>query len=207
MVLAAVSFLLLDLLPVDFDYRAFAALLVLNGLAMGLFSSPNRAAIMNSLPAEQRGAGAGMTSTFQNAATVLSIGVFFTLLIVGLSGTLPGALSSGLVAHGVPADVADRVAGLPPVGTLFAALLGDNPIQNLLGPQVLAALPPSQAQFLTGRAFFPELISGPFAAGLTLALGFAAAACLVAAVASALRGGKYHHGSDQPVPSTAHARV
>jgi hypothetical protein len=174
---------------------------------MGLFSSPNRAAIMNSLPAEQRGAGAGMTSTFQNSATVLSIGVFFTLLIVGLSGTLPGALSSGLVAHGVPADVAARVAGLPPVGTLFAALLGDNPIQNLLGPQVLAALPPSQAQFLTGRAFFPELISGPFAAGLTLALGFAAAACLVAAVASALRGGKYVHGSGRPERSTVHAQA
>jgi EmrB/QacA subfamily drug resistance transporter len=208
MVLAAVSFLLLDLLPVDFDYRIFALLLVLNGLAMGLFSSPNRAAIMNSLPAERRGAGAGMTSTFQNAATVLSIGVFFSLLIVGLAGTLPGALSSGLTAHGVPADVANRVAALPPVGTLFAALLGDNPIQNLLGPQVLGALPPAQAQFLTGRAFFPELISGPFAAGLTLALGFAAAACLVAAVASALRGGKYRYQEpDQPMATATSGRA
>jgi hypothetical protein len=208
MVLAAVSFLLLDLLPVDFDYRVFALLLVLNGLAMGLFSSPNRAAIMNSLPAEQRGAGAGMTSTFQNAATVLSIGVFFSLLIVGLAATLPGTLSSGLIAHGVPADVANRVAALPPVGTLFAALLGDNPIQNLLGPQVLSALPPAQAQFLTGRAFFPELISGPFAAGLTLALGFAAAACLVAAVASALRGGKYRYQEpDRPLPAATSGRA
>jgi MFS family permease len=204
MVLAAASFALMDLLPVDFDYRAFAALLALNGLAMGLFSSPNRAAIMNSLPPAQRGVGAGMTSTFQNSATVLSIGVFFSMLILGLANTLPDALYQGLVAHGVPADAATRVANLPPVGSLFAALLGDNPIQNLLGPGVLATLTPQQAQFLTGRTFFPELISGPFAAGLTLALGFAAAACLVAAVASALRGPTYHHTEPEqsrPLPA------
>jgi MFS family permease len=208
MVLAAVSFALLDLLPVDFDYRAFAALLALNGLAMGLFSSPNRAAIMNSLPPEQRGAGAGMTSTFQNSATVLSIGVFFSMLILGLSSTLPGALFRGLVDNGVPVDAATRVANLPPVGSLFAALLGDNPIQNLLGPGVLATLTPQQAQFLTGRTFFPELISGPFASGLTLALGFAAGACLVAAIASALRGRIYHHVEPgQPDPLAVRVRV
>lgn len=208
MVLAAASFALMDLLPVDFDYRAFAALLVLNGLAMGLFSSPNRAAIMNSLPPDQRGVGAGMTSTFQNSATVLSIGVFFSMLILGLSRTLPGTLYQGLVANGVPAAAATRVANLPPVGSLFAALLGDNPIQNLLGPDVLATLTPQQVQFLTGRTFFPELISGPFASGLTLALGFAAGACLVAALASALRGRAYHHREpDQPEPLPAGARV
>ena len=163
---------------------------------------------MNSLPADQRGAGAGMTATFQNAATVLSIGVFFTMLILGLASTLPATLFSGLVAQGVPADVATRVAGLPPVGTLFAALLGYNPIQTLLGPGVLAAVTPAQAQYLTGRAFFPELISGPFADGLTLALGFAAVCCLVAAVASALRGGRFHHVEpEQGAPTEASARV
>jgi hypothetical protein len=198
----------MDLLPVDFDYRAFAALLVLNGLAMGLFSSPNRAAIMNSLPPGRRGVGAGMTSTFQNSATVLSIGVFFSMLVLGLASTLPGALYQGLVDNGVPADAATRVANLPPVGSLFAALLGDNPIQNLLGPGVLATLTPEQAQFLTGRTFFPELISGPFASGLTLALGFAAGACLVAAVASALRGRTYHHVEpDRPEPLPVRARA
>jgi MFS family permease len=208
MVLAAASFALLELLPVDFDYRAFAALLAVNGLAMGLFSSPNRAAIMNSLPPDQRGVGAGMTSTFQNSATVLSIGVFFSMLILGLAHTLPGALFRGLVANGVPVDAATRVANLPPVGSLFAALLGDNPIQNLLGPDVLATLTPQQAQFLTGRTFFPELISGPFASGLTLALSFAAGACLVAAIASALRGRIYHHtepGRPEPLPARARA--
>ena len=145
---------------------------------------------MNSLPPGQRGVGAGMTSTFQNAATVLSIGVFFSLLILGLSQTLPGTIFDNLVAQGVPADAAAQAAALPPVSTLFAALLGYNPIQTLLGPAVLAGLSPQQAQFLTGRTFFPELISGPFAGGLTLALGFAAAACLVAEIASALRGPK-----------------
>lgn len=197
MVGAAATFLALLALPVDFDYRAFAVLLALNGLAMGLFSSPNRAAIMNSLPAHQRGAGAGMTSTFQNAATVLSIGVFFSLLIAGLSTTLPTSLHDGLMAQGVPELAADRVAALPPVGILFAALLGYNPIATLLGPQVLGALTPTQSAYLTGRQFFPQLISGPFADGLTLALGFAAVACLVAAVASALRGGKYRHVDDE----------
>ena len=168
-------------------------MLVLNGLAMGLFSSPNRAAIMNSLPSGERGVGAGMTSTFQNSATVLSIGIFFSMLILGLAATLPTTLTAGLTAQGVPPAVAQRVAALPPVSTLFAALLGDNPIQSLLGPGVLDALNPQSAAYLTGRSFFPQLIAGPFAAGLTLALGFAAAACLVAAVASALRGRRYIH--------------
>ncbi|WP_433803660.1 MFS transporter [Actinomycetospora sp. CA-084318] len=188
---AAVSFLLLSFLPVDFGYVGFAIILAVNGLSMGLFSSPNRAAIMNSVPPRQRGAAAGMTSTFQNGATVLSIGIFFSMLILGLSRTLPTALHDGLVAHGVPADAAQRIAELPPVSTLFAALLGYNPMQTLLGPQVLAQVGPEQAGFLTGRSFFPQLISGPFADGLTFALSFAALCCVVAALASLLRGGKY----------------
>ncbi|MFP5022779.1 MFS transporter [Pseudonocardia phyllosphaerae] len=205
MVGAAATFLALLLVPVDFGYPVFATVLALNGLAMGLFSSPNRAAIMNALPAGQRGVGAGMTSTFQNAATVLSIGVFFSLLIAGLSTSLPAALHDGLAGQGVPEAAADQVAALPPVAILFAALLGYNPIATLLGPDVLAHLGPQQSAYLTGREFFPQLISGPFADGLTFALGFAAAACLVAAVASALRGGKYHHvdepGTREPEPA------
>jgi hypothetical protein len=188
MLIAAISFLLMGFLPVDFPYPLFAALLAVNGLAMGLFSSPNRAAIMNSVPARQRGAAAGMTATFQNGATVLSIGIFFSMLILGLASTLPAALYGGLTGQGVPGDVAGRIAGLPPVSTLFAALLGYNPIETLLGPDVLAQVGPQQAAFLTGRSFFPELISGPFADGLFLALGFAAVCCLVAAIASLFDG-------------------
>jgi hypothetical protein len=183
MALTAVSFVLLELLPVDFSYPLFAALLLLNGVGMGLFSSPNRAEVMNSLPAGARGAGAGMNATFQNSGMVLSIGLFFTLMIAGLASTLPAALTDGLTAHGVPAADAARIAALPPVGVLFAAFLGYNPIQQLLGP-TLATLPSGQAEYLTGRSFFPQLISGPFSDGLTAAFGFAIVACLVAAVAS-----------------------
>jgi MFS family permease len=185
MVVTAATFLLLILLPVNFNYLAFAGILVLNGLGMGMFASPNRAEIMNSLPGNARGVGAGMTATFQNAAMVLSIGIFFSLIIAGLSAHLPDALGAGLTAHGVPAPAAQQVAHLPAVAVLFAAFLGYNPISTLLGP-VLGHLPAGQVQFLTGRSFFPSLISGPFSDGLAVAFGFAIAACLIGAVASLL---------------------
>jgi MFS family permease len=193
MMLAAVSFLLLILLPVNFSYLWFALILVLNGVGMGLFSSPNSAGVMNSLPSSQRGAGAGMLATFMNTASVLSIGVFFTLMIVGLSAGLPHTLQTGLVAHGVPAGDAGRISHLPPVATLFSSFLGYNPMATLLGPHVLSGLPPTQAHALTGRSFFPHLISGPFHTALVYAFVFAIVACVVAAVASLLRGGKYHY--------------
>ena len=193
MILAALSFLLLILLPVDFAYPWFALILVLNGVGMGLFSSPNSAGVMNSLPPSQRGAGAGMLATFMNSASVLSIGVFFTLMIVGLSSGLPHTLQNGLLAHGVPAADAASISHLPPVSTLFASFLGYNPIKTLLGPHVLGQLPPGQAHALTGRSFFPHLISGPFHTALVYAFIFAIVACLIAAVASFLRGGQYHY--------------
>jgi len=192
MVAAAISFALLELLPADFSYIWFALLLLLNGLAMGLFASPNRAGIMNSLPPNQRGAGAGMTATFQNSAMVLSIGIFFTLIITGLAASLPSTLHHGLMAEGVPSSVAARVSHLPPTGALFAAFLGYNPMAQLLGP-VLGHLPHARAAYLTGRSFFPSLVSPPFMNGLREAFDFAAGACAVAAVASWLRGGKYHY--------------
>ena len=202
MVSAALSFGLLELLPIDFPYWSFALLLLLNGLSMGAFASPNRAGVMNSLPPQHRGVGSGMNSTFQNAAQVLSIGIFFTLMIIGLSSSLPAALSHGLVSHGVPASVANKVSHLPPVSTLFAAFLGYNPVQHLLGPSVLAHLSATNRATLTGRQFFPALISGPFGDGLHVAFDFALAACLVAAAASWLRGGKYvyHEATAAPLP-------
>jgi len=201
MVVSAATFLLLEMLPVDFDYWAFAALLLVNGIGMGLFASPNRAEIMNSLPAGSRGAGAGMTATFQNSAMVLSIGLFFSLMIAGLATNLPGVMESGLLQHGVPAADASRIADLPPVGVLFAAFLGYNPIQQLLGG-VLGQIPADQASFLTGRSFFPNLISQPFSDGLAAAFLFAVIACLVAAVASFLTGrrpvAEARHSQDAP---------
>jgi MFS family permease len=192
MVLAAASFVLLELLPIDFAYWQFAVILLLNGIGMGLFASPNRAGIMNSLPPERRGVGAGMSATFQNSAMVLSIGIFFTLIILGLASALPSALSHGLIAHGLPPADAARIAALPPVSIMFAALLGYNPVQTLLGPAI-SKLPASHAAYLTGHTFFPSLISAPFEHGLSIAFDFAIAACLVAAAASLLRGGRYVH--------------
>ncbi|MEX0429655.1 MFS transporter [Nocardioides sp. DS6] len=196
MLVAALSFVWLLLLPVGFAYGEFAVALLLNGLGMGLFASPNRAGIMNSLPAAQRGVGAGMTSTFQNAAMVLSIGIFFSLMIAGLASSLPHELTAGLAAQGVPPDKIHEVAALPPVGVLFASLLGYNPVQTLLGSDTLGHLTAAQQADLTGRGFFPHMISGPFSDGLGVAFGFAIACCLVAALASALRGGKYVHVDD-----------
>jgi MFS family permease len=201
LLLAAVSFALLIVLPVDFSYVWFALILALNGIGMGLFASPNSAGVMNSLPPNQRGAGAGMMATFMNSASVLSIGVFFTLMIVGLAANLPDTLQSGLMAHGVAAADAHRVSSLPPVATLFASFLGYNPMATLLGPHVLHSLPPGQAHALTGRSFFPHLISGPFHTALVYAFVFAIVACLVAAVASLLRGGKYHHEEEALSPA------
>jgi MFS family permease len=192
MAVAAVSFLLLLILPVNFSYWAFASILVLDGVGMGMFSSPNRAGIMNSIPPRQRGAGSGMATTFQNSATVLSIGIFFSLMILGLASTLSGALSHGLTAQGVSAADAARISHLPPVATLFASLLGFNPIQQLLGPSV-HQLSAAHQHFLTGRSFFPNLISGPFHHGLQVAFIFSVIACLIAGWASWLRGGKYHY--------------
>ncbi|HWG63055.1 MAG TPA: MFS transporter [Streptosporangiaceae bacterium] len=192
MIVAATSFLLLEIIPVTFTYWQFALILLLNGIGMGLFSSPNRAGIMNSLPPESRGVGSGMTATFQNSAMVLSIGIFFTLIILGLASSLPTSLSHGLIAQGVPHAAAARVAALPPVSVLFAALLGYNPVQTLLG-HALNHLPASHAAFLTGRTFFPSLITPSFHQGLSVAFDFAIAACLVAAIASLLRGKQYVH--------------
>jgi MFS family permease len=198
--LAAAAFFLLARLPVNFPYPAFALLLALNGIGMGLFISPNRAAVMSSLPPWRRGVGAGMTNTFQNSAQVLSIGIFFSLMIIGLSARLPTTLYHGFVAHGVPPTLAAHIAHLPPVTTLFATFLGYNPIAHLLGVQVLGALPPGQAAILTGHGFFPRLITQPFSAALGAAFTFAVITCVLAAAASLLRGGK-HDWTDRELTS------
>jgi hypothetical protein len=193
---AALSFGMLTLLPTNFTYPLFAAALFCVGVSMGLFASPNRAAVMNSLPADERGAGGGMNQTFQNSAQVLSVGIFFTLMVIGLAATLPHTLATGLQDHGVPPATAQHVAHLPPVSILFAAFLGYNPIQQFVGPHVLAGLSAHDQATLTGRAFFPHLISSPFRTGLHEAFAFAIIACLIAAVASWSRG----RVAREPVP-------
>ncbi|HXM87008.1 MAG TPA: MFS transporter [Solirubrobacteraceae bacterium] len=194
----ALGFGLLLILPIDFAYWPFAAILFLIGASMGLFASPNRAAVMNSLPPQDRGAGGGMNQTFQNSAQVLSVGIFFTLMIVGLSADLPHALASGLQAHGVSAQAAHGASQIPPVSILFSAFLGYNPVEHLIGAHALGALSPANHALVTGRSFFPHLISSPFSSGLHEAFVFAIVACVIAAAASLLRGGMYHHGDALP---------
>jgi len=207
MVLTAAGFGLLAALPTNFAYWQFAAILFLLGASMGMFVSPNRAAVMNSLPRGHRGAGGAMNQTFQNSAQVLSIGIFFTLMIIGLSATLPHTLSAGLEAHGVPASTAHEVGSLPPVSILFAAFLGYNPIQHLVGGHVLGSVSAHDQAILTGHSFFPTLISAPFRDGLHAAFAFAIVACLVAAAASLMRGGHVVEEDDAPLPDPAPDRV
>jgi MFS family permease len=204
LVVSGAAFLLLETLPIDFSYVWFALLIFMFAVGMGLFFSPNQASVMNSLPPEQRGAGAGMLNTFQNSATVLSMGLFFTIVTLGLAARLPSHLYKGLVAAGVSPAAAHAVANEPPIGSLFSAFLGYNPVQQLLGPTgALAHMPAKQAAYVTGRSFFPHLIEAPFASGLHLAFTFAAIATLIAIVASALRGKRYVYGASEGVEAEA----
>jgi hypothetical protein len=189
------------MLPAHFPYWAFALIILGNGLGNGLFASPNTSAIMSSVPARHRGAASGMRSTFQNSGMSLSIGIFFTLMIATLASTLPGALSAGLRANGVPAAAAARIAHLPPVSTLFAALLGYNPVRTLLAPTgLLKTLPAHDVSVLTGQTFFPSLIAAPFHQGLASVFTAAAAMALTAALISSLRGGQFYYDDQQSAP-------
>jgi hypothetical protein len=168
-------------------------MIALNGIGGGLFSAPNSTAIMNSVPADQRGGAAGIQAAFMNSGMVLSMGVFFSLMIVGLANTLPSSLFSGLTANGIGAAQAHGVASLPPVGSLFASFLGYNPLQSLLGSQTAAHVTPAQWQTLTGKHFFPSLIASPFHHGLVIVFGMAIAMTLAAVIFSALRGRRFVH--------------
>ncbi|MCL2514754.1 MAG: MFS transporter [Microbacteriaceae bacterium] len=196
LLVVAATFVLLIVLPIDFTYWQFALLTFFNGIGSGMFAAPNRAAIMNSVPADMRGAASGMAGTVQNSGTSLSMGIFFSLLIAGLSSSLPKALFSGLTANSVPAQVATQISHLPPVSSVFAAFLGYNPMDTLLGKgglNILSSLPDAAQKTLVGNEFFPHLISGAFHDGLVVVFIAAAAMSVVAAFASLIRGKHYVH--------------
>ena len=182
--LTGLTFILMLVIPVDFDYRVFALIILLNGIGSGLFFSPNTAAIMSSVPASQRGAASGMRGTLFNGGNALSMGIFFSLMVVGLAATLPSALDAGLRAQGVSAGAASELAGMPPVASMFAAFLGFNPIEELLGPSGELSKPGVNADVLTGQEFFPNLLTGPFHSGLVVVFIAAAVMMLLAAFAS-----------------------
>jgi sugar phosphate permease len=191
LVLVALAFLGLLALPVNFHYPVFAALLLLSGIGQGMFSAPNTSAIMGSVPPTERGVASGMRSTFQNSGTALSIGVVFSLMVAGLSSTLPTTLTSGLQAQGVAHSVAQQIGSLPPVSSLFAAMLGVNPVEHLLSDaHALSSLSAAHRAVLTGREFFPRLLSEPFHQGLTVVFLFATALSVLAGLASLFRGGR-----------------
>lgn len=197
MVITAIAFWFLTRLSADFSYWVFAAILLLMGIGMGMFAAPNSTAIMNALPPEHRGVGSGMRATFQNAATMLSMGIFFTIVILGLASHLPGVLFSGLVAAGLPTAVAQGVAHLPPTAALFAAFLGYNPLATLLPASVLHALPAAASTRLLSLHFFPHLIAPAFMHGLRDAFSISIVLSLIAAVISLMRGARYIHGMEQ----------
>ena len=188
MALGAITFALMIFLPVDFSYLPFATVIFFNGFAMGMFNAPNLAAIMGSVPEEHRGAASGMRATLFNVGQPLSIGIFFTLMVVGLDRTAPQAIYSGLTRYEVPSQVAHTIAASPPVGYLFAAFLGYNPIGSLIPSPVAGTLPSGQLAIITSRTFFPQLISGPFETGLVQVLIFAVAMCVAGAAASWMQG-------------------
>ncbi|HXZ99706.1 MAG TPA: MFS transporter [Candidatus Binatia bacterium] len=188
MAITAAAFSLLTLLPANFSYPEFAAVLVLMGLGMGGFMSPNTAWIMNSVPAQNRGIASGTRATFQNSGMLLSMAIFFTMVIVGLAGTLGATLLHGLTAAGVPAAAAQRTAALPPTGALFAAFLGYNPVGSLVGAHTLSLLAPAARAHLLGTTFFPTLLSSAFIAGLRIAFAIGAALSVVAALVSLVPG-------------------
>jgi len=206
LLVSGATFLLLELLPINFSYIWFALLIFLFAVGMGMFFAPNQAGVMNSLPPDQRGAGAGMLNTFQNSASVLSMGLFFTIVTLGLAARLPAQLYKGLTAAGVAPGPAHLVANEPPIGSLFSAFLGYNPIQELLGPTgALKHLSAHQAAYITGRSFFPKLISQPFAHGMHLAFTFAAVATAIAVIASAVRPRRYIHAAEPVTEELAEA--
>jgi len=207
MLVAAIGFVLLSQLPADFPYWQFAAYLFVIGAGMGLFASPNAAATMSSVPARYRGVASGMLATFQNAGQMMSMGIFFTIVIAGMSAGLPGTLARGLTSFGLPHALALALSHLPPTATLFAALLGYNPMAHLVPAAVLHALPAARAAVLTGERYFPNLISAPFMSALGTVFEFSAAVSLAAALASALRGAHFVHHDEEAAPAQAAAAV
>ena len=203
MLLSGAMYAVMMTFPANFSYWPFAAVMFVSGIGGGLFASPNTASIMNSVPARYRGAASGMRVTFAQSGMPLSMGLFFTLLVVGLNSKVPSAMYNGLLAHGVPAASAAQLSHMPPLGYIFAAFLGINPLKSLLGPTVLSHLAPGQAAAITSRSFFPQLIGPSFKHALLLILGFAVVMSVIAAIASALRGEKFIHVDEESISQRA----
>jgi len=196
MVLSFIGFLLLNMLPSNFGYGIFFVILLLLGIGMGMFAAPNTSAVMNAVPPEQRGASSGMRATFQNTGMALSMALYFTILILGLSHSLPSVLNQSMVNAGVPAQMAQKIADMPPTSALFSAFLGFNPMKEMLGPDILKTLPQATQHTLVSNSFFPQAIAPAVMSSLHVAFYISAILSAIAAVASALRGKRYINTGD-----------
>jgi hypothetical protein len=156
---------------------------------------------MNAVPAAERGQASGIRATAMNAGQVLSIGVFFTLMIIGLALSLPAAMESHLVAQGLRQAIAAQVAAEPPVASLFAAFLGYNPMGELIPADALHALTAAQQATITGPHFFPDLLSGPFMVGIKIAFTISLVLYLGAALASWLGAASRKSAVAEAVPA------
>ena len=195
MLINLIGFLILASMPADFNYPLFAVTILFLGVGQGMFSAPNTAAVMNSVPPEYRGVSSGMRATLLNVSFMFSLAIFFSLLIIGVSSSLPAELYNGLVSQGVSSATALQISRLPPSSTLFAALLGYNPMKTLLPPAVINSLPPKNANVILGTSFFPNIISSSFMSGMRIVMYSGAVMALFAAIFSALRGGRYVHNN------------
>jgi len=198
MVLEGISFLILAVLPYNFDYLPFAIALLIMGIGNGMFSSPNAAAIMNSVPPGDRGVSSGMMSTLMNSGFVLSMGMFFTIIVVGLTNAFPAALTSSLAAANA-SQLAPALSSIPPTGALFAAFLGYNPVQAILAglsPAILATVAPVTIALLTGSTWFPTMLAGAFMPSVALSFYIGAGISFVAALLCAMRGERYVEETD-----------
>ena len=191
MVVAAAGFFLLNTLPADFSYFPFAMWIFVVGVGQGLFASPNTSAIMSAVPARYRGAASGMRATFMNAGTMLSMGIFFSMIIGSLAANLPFAMQHGLSQFALPHAMVVSLSHLPPMAVLFASLLGYNPLAHLIPTAVIAHLPAVQSRLMLSSRFFPTLIAHAFMKSLRVVFLFSAGLSLVAAVLSVFRGQRY----------------
>ncbi len=190
MLVTAVTFVLLSLLPYNFVFWEFAIILFAMGIGGGLFASPNTVSIMNSVPPEHRGAASGMRATFQNVGQTISIAIFFTIVLSALSGSLPSALSSAATNANAP-QLATAFKNIPPTGAMFAAFLGYNPVQSILASlpaSLVNTLSPTVLANLTSNSFFPNAIAPAFVSALRVAFYIGAGISAVAALISLLRG-------------------
>jgi EmrB/QacA subfamily drug resistance transporter len=193
MVLVGIAFLILAVLPYNFDYVPFALALFVMGLGNGMFSSPNSAAIMNAVPPEERGVSSGMMSTLMNSGFVLSMGMFFTIIVVGLTSAFPPELSAALSAANA-SQLIPAMSAIPPTGALFAAFLGYNPVQMILAglsPALIATVAPATLATITGVVWFPTTLAQAFMPSLALSFYIGAGISFIAALLCAMRGDKY----------------